>query len=364
MSPEQIKGEKIDHRADIWSLGVLLYEMLTGQSPFKADYEQAVIYLILNQEPEDVRIFRENIPEKLLTILEKSIVKEREYRYEELTALLDDLRKVTDNGKSESFEFELPAPTPSQSIAVLPFVNMSADPEQEFFCDGLTEDLINTLSRIRELKVVARTSVYAFKGGSYDIRNIGRRLGVRTVLEGSVRKSGDKLRITAQLINVMDGYHLWTERYDCELKDIFDLQEEISLAIVDVLKIKLLENEKLKLIKRYTDNLEAYNLCLHGLSFFNQFNFKTIGSTIEYFNKALEKDPNYALAYIGLSGCYFSMMWFGLKSSREGLPYMRKYMLKGLELDKDFYGGYHLLGLLKDCFERKQAESDLLIGIV
>jgi len=358
MSPEQIKGEKVDHRTDIWSLGVLLYEMLTGQPPFHADYDQTIVYLILNQNPEDVENYRKDVPERMLNILKMTIARNKNDRYEDLAAMLEDFRKVTSKSEIESFEFELPAPIPSQSIAVMPFVNLSTDPEQELFCDGLTEELISTLSRIRDLKVVARTSAYAFKGGSYDTREVGKKLSVRTVLEGSVRKSENRLRITVQLINVMDGYHLWSERYDRELKDIFDLQEEISLAIVAVLKIKLLENEKEKLIKRYTDNLEAYNLYLQGLSFFNHFNLKKIGNTIEYFNKALEKDPNYALAYYGLAGCYFAMMWFGIKSSQEGLPYMRKYMRKVLEIDKDLYGGYHLLGLLKDCFERKHAESD------
>jgi len=337
MSPEQIKGEKVDHRTDIWSSGVLLYEMLTGKPPFHADYEQTIVYLILNQEPEDVRDYRPDVPEKLLSILEKSMAKYLNDRYDDLTIMLDDLENVKTKGEIESSEFELPPPTKSNSIAVLPFVNLSTDPEQELFCDGLTEELISTLSRIRDLKVVARTSAYAFKGGSYDVRNVGRKLDVRTILEGSVRKSVDKLRITAQLINVLDGYHLWSERYDRELKDVFDLQEEISLSIVDVLKIKLLENDKEKLIRRYTDNIEAYNLYLQGLAFFNHFNFKIIGSTLEYFNRALEKDPNYALAYYGLAATYFVMMWFGLKSAKEALHYFKKYIKKILELDENLW---------------------------
>ncbi|MGB8320187.1 MAG: protein kinase, partial [Ignavibacteriaceae bacterium] len=227
MSPEQIKGEKIDLRTDIWSLGIILYEMLTGQQPFKADYEQAVVYLILNQEPEDARKFREDIPDRLLDILEKLIAEDREDRYEVLGLMIDDLRDVMNEKEIETYQFELPAPKPSQSIAVLPFINMSADPEQEYFCDGLTEELINALSKIQDLKVVARTSAFTFKGGSYDVRKIGRKLDVKTILEGSVRKSADRVRISAQLINVMDGYHLWSERYEKELKDVFKIQDEI-----------------------------------------------------------------------------------------------------------------------------------------
>jgi serine/threonine protein kinase len=357
MSPEQIKGENIDHRTDIWSLGVLLYEMLTGKPPFYADYEQTIVYLILNQEPEDVRDCRPDVPEKLLSILEKSMAKYLNDRYDDLTIMLEDLGTVTTKGEIVSSEFELPTPLASNSIAVLPFVNLSTDTEQELFCDGLTEELISTLSRIRELKVVARTTAYAFKGGSYDVRNVGRKLDVRTVLEGSVRKSDGRLRITAQLINVLDGFHLWSERYDRELKDVFDLQEEISLKIVDVLKIKLLENDKEKLIRKYTDNIEAYNLYLQGMVFFNNLNLKIVNNSIGYLNRALEKDPNYALAYYGIGAAYFAMMWFGLKPTREALPYMEKYTKRALEIDENLYGGYHLLALIKACYEFKHDES-------
>jgi len=178
------------------------------------------------------------------------------------------------------------------------------------------------------------------------------------VLEGSVRKSVDRVRITAQLINVLDGYHLWSERYDRELKDIFDIQDEISLAIVDVLKVKLKESEKEKLLKRYTDNIEAYNLWQQGSYFVNQLNMSLVDRAIEYFNQSLAKDPQFAPAYVGLGGCYFCMGYFGVKRTREVMPYVKKYAQKVLEIDENYSGGYDLLGLYKGCFEWKLDELD------
>ncbi len=198
------------------------------------------------------------------------------------------------------------------SIAVLPFVNMSADPEQEYFCDGVTEEIINAITHVDGLKVIARTSAFAFKGKQEDIREIGKKLDVENLLEGSVRKAGKRLRITAQLIKVADGSHLWSEKYDRELEDVFAIQDEISLAIVDALKVKLIKKEKATVVKRHTDNLEAYELYLLGnYATWNKFTEEGLAQAVEYFNQAIEKEPQYALAYAGIAEAYDIMIHMG-----------------------------------------------------
>ena len=188
----------------------------------------------------------------------------------------------------------------SKSIVVLPFENMSPEKDQDYFCDGITEEIINTLAHIDSLKVIARTTSFAFKGKYVDVRNIGKELGVDTILEGSLRKSGDRLRITAQLIRVSDGTHIWSEKYDREMKDIFEIQDELSMAIVEELKIHLFEEERKQILKIKTQNLAAYNYYLKGRYYWNNSRTKEgIEKTIRYYEQAIEADPDYALAYAG-----------------------------------------------------------------
>lgn len=224
MSPEQAKGEKVDHRTDIWSFGAMLYEMLTGERPFKVTHDQAVLHAILNEDPVPITKIRKDIPQELEKIVKKTLEKDLKKRYGVMGAMLKDLKSV--GSKSVSVSADKP------SIAVLPFVNMSADPENEYFSDGLAEDLINALTKITDLHVVARTSSFAFKGEKVDIREIGEKLNVDNLLEGSVRKVGNRVRITAQLIKVKDGYHLWSDRYDRNMEDVFAIQDEITEKIM------------------------------------------------------------------------------------------------------------------------------------
>ena len=222
----------------------------------------------------------------------------------------------------------------TNSIAVLPFANISADEENEYFCDGLAEELLNALSKIDELKVAARTSAFSFKGKKVNVSEIGEKLGVRNVLEGSVQKAGNRLRISVQLVNAADGFHLWSERYDREFKDIFDLQDEITLAVVEALKMTLLGHERSVVLKRYTDNAEAYELYLKGRYYHFKYTVDGWKRAIEFFKKATEIDSDYAPAYAAMTSSWGFLWFFGLVSSDDAIPPMRAATAKALAIDE------------------------------
>ena len=220
------------------------------------------------------------------------------------------------------------------SIAVLPFSNLSAAPENEYFCEGLAEELLNALTRVSNLRVVARTSAFSFKHQQLDVREIGRRLNAATVLEGSVQRTGNKLRILTQLINAADGYHLWSERFDRDMGDVFAIQDEIAGAIIDKLRIKLLPGDKAAVVKRHTDSVEAYHLYLKGRHFWNRrFAPGVLGKAIECFQQAIETDPSYGLAYAGLADCHNLRGVFQFCAPREAFPIATAAAEKALEID-------------------------------
>ena len=232
------------------------------------------------------------------------------------------------------------------SIAVLPFVDMSSEKDQDWFCDGISEEIINALTHVESLHVVARTSSFQFPGKGYDIKEIGKKLNVRTVLEGSVRKAGNRLRITAQLINIEDGYHLWSERFDREMEDVFAIQDEISLAIVEVMKVKLLKKEKAAIVKRHTENTEAYNIYLMGHYFLNSRQEDGINKAIVYFHRALEIDPEYALPYVGIADSYNLKGFWGFESPKDSIPKAKTAVLKAMEIDDTLGEAYNSLAFI------------------
>ena len=231
-----------------------------------------------------------------------------------------------------------------QSIAVLPFVNMSDDVEQEYFSDGISEEIINMLAKVPGLKVIARTSSFSFKGMNQDVKLIGEQLNVSHILEGSVRKSGNKLRITAQLINVTDGAHMYSEKFDRELEDVFDIQDEISLKILDAIKMKLFGEKKEAVLKNYTENIDAYQLFLKGRYHYNKLTPDDFTKAIEYYKAAIALDSEYAIAYAGLSYCYYDSYYFRWLPTNQSLPLALEAANKAIQLDDQSADGYFALG--------------------
>jgi serine/threonine-protein kinase len=304
MSPEQLMSEQdVDARTDIYSLGSVIYEMLTGKPPFAG--KDGFVRRFTEPAPLASAV-RKDTPPWLDAIIAKTVARDAADRFATAADLVRALAtpgSVADAPSPKTGEHTRVAEQPS--IAVMPFANMSADPENEYFSDGITEEILNALASIPALKVASRTSSFALKGKQVGIGDIGRELKVKTVLEGSVRRAGQKVRITAQLINVADGYHVWSERYDRDLEDVFAIQDEIARTIADRLKLKLTTAENVALANRQTDDIEAYELYLRGKHCAYRWNITGMAEkSLAYFEAALAKDPEYALAYHGLADAY------------------------------------------------------------
>ena len=329
MSPEQLRGSALDHRTDIFSLGVVVYEMATGFRPFRGDSSMEISSSILRDSPPPVTELRADLPAALQRIIERCLAKEADQRYSsgrELREALDRLRRELSSGAHTAA-----SGGGSPSIAVLPFSNMSPDPENEFFADGITEEIINALTQIEDLRVAARTSAFSFKNKHLDLRIVGERLNVKTVLEGSVRKAGNRVRIMAQLINVADGYHIWSERYDRELKDIFEVQDEIARAIAERLKVALKSGQQPS-IKAGTSNLEAYQLYLKGRALLYRRGLD-IRRAAQCFERAVAIDPQYAVAWSGLADARNMLGLYGFGRPEAILPSARQAAERAVALD-------------------------------
>ena len=309
MSPEQLQSRRVDHRSDIFSLGVLLYEMTTAERPFRGETAAELLGAILYDSPKPVTELRPELPPALEKILDRCLAKEADQRYTSMLEVregLDRLRHRIAPGLGNAA-----AAREGPSVAVLPFTSMSADPENEFFADGVTEEIINALAQIEDLHVAARTSAFSFKGKHVDLRIIGERLNVATVLEGSVRRAGDRLRIIAQLVNVADGCHLWSERYDREMQDIFAVQDEIARSIASRLKVSLERVKERSLVRAGTQNLEAYQLYLKGRALLYRRG-AGLPRALECFHLAVALDPEYALAWADVADAYNMLSFYGV----------------------------------------------------
>jgi serine/threonine protein kinase/Flp pilus assembly protein TadD len=342
MSPEQAAGEaEPDGRSDIYSLGIVLYEMLAGEPPFTGPTPQAIISKRFIEPVPSVRAARPTTPETIDRAVAKALAQIPADRFS--TAALFAQALSTPPTTS--------ATTTPKSIAVLPFVNMSADPDNEYFTDGIAEEIINALSKIQSLRVASRTSSFAFKGKPTTIADIGATLKAATILEGSVRKSGDRLRVTAQLIDVHDGYHLWSERYDRQLADVFAIQDEIADSIVGALRVMLSDDEKRAIGTATTTDIRAYDFYLRGRQYFHQFRRAGIQFARRMFERALEIDPRYALASAAAADCcsFLYMYW---DASTANLDAADAFSRKALEFGPDLAEAHASRGFALSLIKR------------
>ena len=339
MSPEQAQAKPLDARSDMFSFGAVLYGMISGRRAFQGGSIVDILSAVVRDEPAPL----EGPLAGLVTGCLKKQVEERFGSMAEVKAALVNTRPPDS------------APPEQPSIAVLPFANLSGDKEQEYFSDGLAEEIINLLAQISGLKVTARTSAFAFRGKEQDVKHIADTLGVRTILEGSVRSAGNRIRITAQLINASDGYHLWSRRFDAEMTDIFAVQDEISQAIVDTLKVHLMGA---KPTAQRASNLDAYHAYLKGRQHLWRIAPDQVLRAQACFQEATALDPNYAPAYAGLAGCYVGLaMEFSQKSPHELMPLARAAASKAIQLDESRPEGHFWLARVAAQYDYDWTEA-------
>lgn len=385
MSPEQARGKDLDARTDLFSLGCVIYEMATGTLPFGGDSVAEIMEAILGKNPVPPVRINPKVPIKLEEIISKSLEKDPNLRYQTASEIRTDLQRLLrDDTKHSASPTAARIQTPPKtfnaikwlslaaavialafligyqiknrksevittnpSIAVLPFVNMTSDKSQEYFSDGLSEELLNKLSKIPQLRVTGRTSSFAFKGKSEDLRTIGQKLNVKTILEGSVRKEGSHVRITAQLVNVSDGFHIWSDTYDRELNDIFAIQDDIARSVADELQLTLFG----KLPPTKKTNQEAYNSYLQGRYFVNRLNPENLEKALHYYEDAIKFDPDYAPAWAGAAHIHALQANYGISPIHETYRKAKMEVEKALKLDDRSAWAYSVQAFIQAYYD-------------
>ena len=308
MSPEQIQDGDVDERADIWSLGIILYELLAGKSPFAGQHEAATIYSILHLDAPVIVPSKGEIPDGLNNLMRSMLQKERDFRPRTCADVIAALKRIQ-NGSDPGIE--LRTQQEKKSIAVLPFANLSPDPENEFFSDGITEELIASLSKLKQLRICSRSMVFQYKGKLIDPRQVGKELLASVILEGSVRRLGNRVRIAAELTDTTNGFQLWADSYDRQIDDVFAVQDEIARTIVDALELQLSVSEQSTLLRKYKANAKAYEEYLRGRFWFAKRTREGTERSISHFENAIRIDAAYAIAYTDLAVCYHALANYG-----------------------------------------------------
>jgi eukaryotic-like serine/threonine-protein kinase len=332
MSPEQVQGLATDHRADVWSFGCVVYEMLAGRTPFWTGGESPDIQAILQARPTPLAALRADAPRVLVAIVDRCLQQDPPRRYQGMPEILADLDALE---RSASRRSGGPVAPVTPSLVVLPFLDLSAERNQDYFAEGIAEEVIHALSKLHGVQVVARTSAFAFRGRNLDVREIGRLLDVGAVVEGSVRAAGTRLRITAQLIDVATGFHLWSERYDREAGDIFQIQDEITESIVNHLRVTLHVDEVTALQKRPTSDPEAYALYLKGQYFLVRPSPEAMQAALRYYHEALVRDPGFARAHVGIATVYAALGNLNMAAAVDAWPKATAALSRAFALDED-----------------------------